>query len=366
MAKSLMEEYLENRSEPKRENVFTRLKEKGESLKRALFTKPEILQEAEQYLRKNVYDPGWIGEQVPGNQTWMETVPSEMMQSYRESESPYRHGITDAAKALPNAAWNLAQFVGNMGWEGANALDRWVMGDPLIKKETKYGWDAQLADKFEWYNNKYEDNPFQNAVFNEQGQITDYDNKYWKKIKETAKKESDDYWFDILKQNDENKDQLHDDIAEYTYDKIPEYSDWVWNNPEAEVEDYNKLWNDTYNARVEELHGDAINTVFDNSMDSQMFSEYGFGEGKDVSAFKDFDMWDYTRAFDYSTPEAEEFYKIAEIVPEVLFPLGSLSKIGKIPKLFSKGRKGEGIMGAKRLEGPKYDWAKRWMRERGG
>ena len=126
------------------------------------------------------------------------------------------------------------------------------------------------------------------------------------------------------------------------------------------------MWNDTYNARVEELHGDAINTVFDNSMDSQMFSEYGFGEGKDVSAFKDFDMWDYTRAFDYSTPEAEEFYKIAEIVPEVLFPLGSLSKIGKIPKLFSKGRKGEGIMGAKRLEGPKYDWAKDWLRTRGG
>ena len=47
MAKSLMEEYLENRSDPKRENVLTRLKEKGESLKRSLFTKPEILQEAE-------------------------------------------------------------------------------------------------------------------------------------------------------------------------------------------------------------------------------------------------------------------------------------------------------------------------------
>ena len=356
-----------------RENVFSRVSdwwgERKERAKNRWSEKPEILQDAERYLRKNVYDPGWIGTQYPGNKTWMETVPSEMMQSYRESESPYRHGITDAfVKAPINAAWNLAQFFGNVGWEGGHALDRmmptWLGGQdaPIFSDETKYGWDAQLSDKFGW-DTYYEDNPFQNAVFNEQGQITDYDNKYWKKIKETAGKESDDYWFDILKQNDENKDKLHDDIADYTYEQMPEYSDWAWNNPDAKVEDYNKLGEDIYNKRIEELYGDKINTVFDNSMDSQMFSEYGFGE-KDKSAFADFDLWDYSRALDYSTPEAEEFYKVAELAPELLFPLGGLSKLKHLKSLRGAPKK-EGIMGAKRLEGPTdYDWAEEWLRNR--
>ena len=322
------------------------------------------------------YDPSiWeIAFGVPGAQEGLEEIVEDYAiptwQSYEELENPKLSRAADLAKVVPNAAWNLAQFVGNVGVEGSHALDRMMPkwfpgggGQNVFSDETKYGWDAQLADKFEWYNNKYEDNPFQNAVFNEQGQITDYDNKYWKKIKETAGKESDDYWFDILKQNDENKDKLHDDIADYTYEQMPEYSDWAWNNPDAKVEDYNKLGEDIYNKRIEELYGDKINTVFDNSMDSQMFSEYGFGE-KDKSAFADFDLWDYSRALDYSTPEAEEFYKVAELAPELLFPLGGLSKLKHL-KAFRGAPKKEGIMGAKRLEGPTdYDWAEEWLRNR--
>jgi len=342
------------KSERDRENIFTRLKEKGESLKRKLFTKPEILQQAEQYLRKNVYDPGWIGEQVPGHETWMETVPSAMMQSYRESESPYRHGITDAAKALPNAAWNLAQFVGNMGWEGANALDRWVMGDPLIKKETKYELDASLSNKFGW-DPYYEDNPY--AEKNKE----DLEGIY-----NTAEKEEKDYWNDILKKNDEDKDMWHDGATKYAEEQLP-WAKWQRANPGVSTKEYYKELTDIYNERMGVLYDDKLDDVYNKSVDSQMFSEYGFGGGKDVSAFKDFDFWDYSRALDYATPEAEEFYKIAELVPEVLFPLGSLSKIGKIPKLFSKGRKGEGIMGAKQItDANKYRYAEEWLKQNAG
>ena len=347
------------KSERDRENIFTRLKEKGESLKRKLFTKPEILQEAEQYLRKNVYDPDWIGEQVPGHETWMETVPSEMMQSYRESESPYRHGITDAfVKAPINAAWNLAQFFGNVGWEGSHALDRmmpkWAGGEGqnILSKEGKYDLDAWASNKFGW-DPYYEDNPY-----------AEKNKDILEGIYDTAGSEADDYWNDILKKNDENKDTWHDGAVKYASEQVPEYSEWAWDNPAADVEDYDKMWTDAYNNRLEDLYGDQYQSVLDNSIKSQMFSEYGFGE-KDKSAFADFDFWDYSRALDYSTPEAEEFYKVAEIAPELLFPLGGLSKLKHLKSLRGVPKK-EGIMGAKRLEGPKYDWAEEWLRTRGG
>ena len=121
------------KSENDRENVLTRLKEKGESLKRWMFTKPEILQEAEQHLRENFWDPG---DEVRGNQTWMETKPREAWESYEGITHPNLQRGLDMTKVIPNAAWNLAQITANLGWEGANALDRLVMGDPLIKKET--------------------------------------------------------------------------------------------------------------------------------------------------------------------------------------------------------------------------------------
>jgi len=328
-----------------RENVFSRVSdwwdERKERERKRWLEKPEILQDAAQYLRKNVYDPSWIGTQVPGNQTWMETVPPAMWQSYEESENPNLQRAADFGRMFPNAAWNLAQFGGNLFWEGGHALDRmmpkWAGGEGqnILSDEAKYNIDAWASDKFGW-SPYYEDNPY-----------AEKNRDILEGIYDTAGSEADDYWNDILKKNDENKDTWHDGAVEYTNEQVPEYSEWAWDNPAADVEDYDKLWIDAYNNRLEDLYGDQYQSVHDNSIKSQMFTEYGFGE-KDKSAFADFDFWDYTRALDYSTPEAEEFYKVAELAPEILFPLGGLSKL----KHLRKPPRKEGIMGVKRLEGP--------------
>ena len=345
-----------------RENVFSRVSdwwdERKERERKRWFEKPEILQDAAQYLRKNVYDPSWIGTQVPGNQTWMETVPPAMWQSYEESENPKLQRAADFGKMFPNAAWNLAQFFGNVGWEGSHALDRmmpkWAGGEGqnILSDEAKYNIDAWASDKFGW-NPYYEDNPY-----------AEKNRDILEGIYDTAGSEADDYWNDILKKNDENKDTWHDGAVKYASEQVPEYSEWAWDNPAADVEDYDKMWTDAYNNRLEDLYGDQYQSVLDNSIKSQMFSEYGFGE-KDKSAFADFDLWDYSRALDYSTPEAEESLGALEIVPELLFPLGGLSKLKHLKSLRGVPKK-EGIMGAKRLEGPKYDWAEEWLRTRGG
>tara|TARA_R100001244_G_scaffold41693_1_gene37637 strand:- start:270 stop:1301 length:1032 start_codon:yes stop_codon:yes gene_type:complete len=340
-------------SEKDRESLASRFTDWKDSAKEFLFKKPEIFQEAEQYLRKNFYDPGWIGTQVPGNQTWMETKPREAWESYEGITHPNLQRGLDMAKVLPNAAWNLAQWAGNMAWEGSNALDRYQMGDPLLKKETKYDLDAWASNKFGW-DPYYEDNPY-----------AEKNKDILEGIYDTAQAESDDYYSDILKQNDEDKDEWHDGATKYAEEQLP-WAKWQRANPGVSTNEYYKELTDIYNKRMGTMYDDKLDTVFDNSLNSQMFSEYGFGE-KDVSAFKDFDWWDYSRALEYATPEAEEFYKGVEIIPEVMFPLGSLSKIGKIPKLFSKSRKSEGIMkNAERLEDKRFDWAKRWMRDQGG
>ena len=336
------------KSENDRENVLTRLKEKGESLKRWMFTKPEILQEAEQHLRENFWDPG---DEVRGNQTWMETKPREAWESYEGITHPNLQRGLDMAKVVPNAAWNLAQFAGNMGWEGANALDRWVMGDPLIKKETKYELDASLSNKFGW-DPFYEDNPY--AEKNKEDLEGIYD---------TAEKEEKDYWNDILKKNDEDKDMWHDGATKYAEEQLP-WAKWQRANPGVSTKEYYKELTDIYNERMGNLYDDKLDDVYNKSVDSQMFSKYGFGEGKDVSAFEDFDWWDYTRALDYATPEAEEFYKGVEIIPEVVFPVKSALSI---PRWLRRARKSEGIMGAKQItDANKYKHAEEWLKQNAG
>ena len=336
------------KSENDRENVLTRLKEKGESLKRWMFTKPEILQEAEQHLRENFWDPG---DEVRGNQTWMETKPREAWESYEGITHPNLQRGLDMAKVVPNAAWNLAQFAGNMGWEGANALDRWVMGDPLIKKETKYELDASLSNKFGW-DPFYEDNPY--AEKNKEDLEGIYD---------TAEKEEKDYWNDILKKNDEDKDMWHDGATKYAEEQLP-WAKWQRANPGVSTKEYYKELTDIYNERMGNLYDDILDDVYNKSVDSQMFSKYGFGEGKDVSAFEDFDWWDYTRALDYATPEAEEFYKGVEIIPEVVFPVKTALSI---PRWLRRARKSEGIMGAKQItDANKYKHAEEWLKQNAG
>jgi len=336
------------KSENDRENVLTRLKEKGESLKRWMFTKPEILQEAEQHLRENFWDPG---DEVRGNQTWMETKPREAWESYEGITHPNLQRGLDMAKVVPNAAWNLAQFAGNMGWEGANALDRWVMGDPLIKKETKYELDASLSNKFGW-DPYYEDNPY--AEKNKEDLEGIYD---------TAEKEEKDYWNDILKKNDEDKDMWHDGATKYAEEQLP-WAKWQRANPGVSTKEYYKELTDIYNERMGNLYDDKLDDVYNKSVDSQMFSKYGFGEGKDVSAFEDFDWWDYTRALDYATPEAEEFYKGVEIIPEVVFPVKTALSI---PRWLRRARKSEGIMGAKQItDANKYKHAEEWLKQNAG
>jgi len=336
------------KSENDRENVLTRLKEKGESLKRWMFTKPEILQEAEQHLRENFWDPG---DEVRGNQTWMETKPREAWESYEGITYPNLQRGLDMAKVVPNAAWNLAQFAGNMGWEGANALDRWVMGDPLIKKETKYELDASLSNKFGW-DPFYEDNPY--AEKNKEDLEGIYD---------TAEKEEKDYWNDILKKNDEDKDMWHDGATKYAEEQLP-WAKWQRANPGVSTKEYYKELTDIYNERMGNLYDDKLDDVYNKSVDSQMFSKYGFGEGKDVSAFEDFDWWDYTRALDYATPEAEEFYKGVEIIPEVVFPVKTALSI---PRWLRRARKSEGIMGAKQItDANKYKHAEEWLKQNAG
>jgi hypothetical protein len=312
---------------------------------------------------ENLRSWGDVGAGVPASEGIEEMVEDYAIptwQSYEELENPKLSRAADLAKVVPNAAWNLAQFGGNMFIEGGHALDKmmptWLGGQdaPIFSKESKYNLDAMMSDKFGW-DPYYEDNPY-----------AEKNKDILEGIYDTAQTEADDYWNDILKKNDKNKDEWHDGVVKYTNKQVPEYSEWAWDNPAADVEDYDKMWTDAYNNRLEDLYGDQYDSVHDNSIKSQMFSEYGFGE-KDKSAFEDWNWWDHSRALDYSTPEAEESLGALEIVPEVFFPLGGLSKLKHL-KSFRKVPKKEGIMGVKRIEDAnnKYKHAEEWLKQNAG
>jgi hypothetical protein len=310
------------------------------------------------------YDPSiWeTAFGVPGAQEGLEEIVEDYAiptwQSYEELENPYLSRAADLAKVVPNAAWNLAQIGGNMFIEGGHALDRmmptWLGGQdaPIFSDETWYNWDARASDKFGW-DPIIEGNPY-----------AEKNKDILEGIYGTAQSEADDYWNDILKKNDKDKDTWHDGATKYAEEQLP-WAKWQRANPGVSTNEYYKELTDIYNNRLGELYDDQYQSVHDNSIKSQMFSEYGFGE-KDKSAFADFDWWDHSKVFDYSTPEAEESLGALEIVPELLFPLGGLSKLKHLKSLRGVPKK-EGIMGAKRIEdADKYRYAEDWMERHAG
>ena len=310
------------------------------------------------------YDPSiWeTAFGIPGAQEGLEEIVEDYAiptwQSYEELENPYLSRGADLAKVIPNAAWNLAQFGGNMFIEGGHALDRmmptWLGGQdaPIFSKESKYNLDAMMSDKFGW-DPYYEDNPY-----------AEKNRDILEGIYGTAEAEANDYWNDILKKNDKDKDTWHDGATKYAEEQLP-WAKWQRANPGVSTNEYYKELTDIYNNRMDNLYGDQYQSVQDNSIKSQLFSEYGFGE-KDKSAFADFDLWDYSRALDYSTPEAEESLGALEIVPEVLFPIGGLSKLKHLKSLRGVPKK-EGIMGVKRIEDAnKYRHAEEWLKQNAG
>jgi hypothetical protein len=311
---------------------------------------------------ENLRSWGDVGAGVPASEGIEEMVEDYAIptwQSYEELENPKLSRAADLAKVVPNAAWNLAQFVGNVGVEGSHALDRMMPkwfpgggGQNVFSDETWYNWDALASDKFGW-DPIIEGNPY-----------AEKNKDILEGIYDTAQSEADDYWNDILKKNDKDKDTWHDGATKYAEEQLP-WAKWQRANPGVSTNEYYKELTDIYNNRLGELYDDQYQSVHDNSIKSQMFSEYGFGE-KDKSAFEDWNWWDHSRALDYSTPEAEESLGALEIVPEVFFPLGGLSKLKHL-KSFRKVPKKEGIMGAKRLEDAnKYKHAEEWLKQNAG
>jgi len=239
--------------------------------------------------------------------------------------------------------------------------------DVLMEPEWKYQGDAMLTD---WLGEKLgtdvptmmKDNPFENAG----------DNPIMDKINAKAKKETDDYFFE---ENGFMTDEKWDDIYKKANEQMPEYSEWAWDNPEADVEEYGEKFADIVSQEWDNRYSDQWADHFEKSTKGQLLGKYNIG-GKKTSPLREFEF-----GFDYASmgkpllkydPRRAKTFEKAHMVSEIAGGAGLIKTPFKIANRLVKGlrpskRADEGIMrNAERLEDKRFDWAKRWMRDQGG
>ena len=301
---------------------------------------------------------------------WISKVPtkaSALWHSYNYLDNPAWSMTKDAAKILPNAAYDAAKFAvdigADIGQAGIASLPTWMGGEGLdmLSTDQKLRTSAWLDDKlgkFSWYDT--ESNPYANPELME---------GYYGDAVDAASKHFFTHEDKGGFMNEKKAGQLWDAVEK----KLP-WAEWARENPNTPYEEFEKLEEQLFMAEFDKRYGDKWNEFVETDVDRTLMEEHGIGSDKGYLTSK-IDFWDYgyegNPLFKYSTPEAEDALGIAQIIPDIFMGTGLIKQGFRIPK-WMKGMRGadEGIMdNVRRLEGPggksKYDWAEEWLRNRG-
>jgi len=128
---------------------------KDRTWERRLFEKPEILKKASHWMRENVYDPSWIGEQVPGSQTWVDDLSRK--RKYWWSDQSNKPQINEFDTGIESANPYKRRVYDPKNWEGfGKDLSNWWRGG------TRRGVDyiADLGEGIMGIGGLGVDNPF--------------------------------------------------------------------------------------------------------------------------------------------------------------------------------------------------------------
>jgi hypothetical protein len=258
--------------------------------------------------------------------------------------------------------------------------------DVLMEPEWKYKGDALLTD---WLGEKLgtdvptimKDNPFENAG----------DNPIMDKINAKAKKEIDDYFFG---KNGFMTEKKWDDLEKIADKKLP-WAKWQRANPGVSTKEYYRELDDIVSQEWDNRYGDQWADLFEKSTKGQLLGKYNIG-GKKTSPLREYEFgfkvplpftdkeWDIGYAwegkpllhqlgepFTYA-PERRDVIERAHGIADIAAGFGLRKLPSKIMDRLGKRvkpsrRADEGIMrNTERLEDKRFDWAKEWMRTRGG
>ena len=335
-----------------------------------------------EHIRKHHLGPPKLDEQlIQDVSDWGKTVPKEWWQSYDDMEDPGKARGRDAFRLLANAGQDLAQFTGQgivdaaqsmgshfknidfynpfgkeqyekgMNYNPASDSHTFIPGVDFPDVFTPHAWhslDALQSDQF-GFPSMIKDNPYAAE-----------DAHLMEEMQNTAKSEADQWWDGVIKKEDKDKDGYHDSIAEKAAKDMPEYSEWAYNNPRADVEDYDNLFKDKYLKSLGDKYDEPWNDVFKKSAKSQMFTKYGI-KSEDfinpkggLSGFDDFFRGEWGSEgkpwLKYESPKPQFLYDIQAAVelPLDIATTGAIWKqtpkiARKIYKTATKRNKKEGI-----------------------
>jgi len=284
---------------------------------------------------------GWIGETVvPSAKEWWHSYERGSPVTGDVSRDWGDQGL-DIGKGAVNALWNVGKFGADIGTDIYQSSLSKAQGNPWLSKGQKYNLDAMLQGF--GAPPMYEDNPY-----------TKYD---WSE--DWTEKTNPILWDAWGNAGDVMYDEF---LTEPVIDEI--WGDIGYDKLEGKTR---KEQGDMFHEKFYEKHTDEWNKAVDDEQEKLMRTKHGVGTDKGW-LLDEYDLWDYDPLIDYSTPEAERFLGgVGEAAGWIWGP-GMYTKglkYGK--KLLPKGKRApEGIMGAKRLEGPTdYDWADEYLRTGG-
>tara|TARA_R110002050_G_scaffold244665_1_gene382269 strand:+ start:80 stop:1126 length:1047 start_codon:yes stop_codon:yes gene_type:complete len=294
--------------------------------------------------------------------------------------------VADVARFYGNVLKDSAQSSGNyllntdlynpFSEEGMerNTLIPGVDFPDVLTPHARYSIDAMISDKF-GTPTIITDNPYAAE-----------DSALKKNIENKAEAESTSYLESIIP--DEDKDGYADDIVAATDKKMPNYSMWAVENQGSSSQEWIDMWNNTYENEWMNNYGKKFNNVFDNSVKSQMFSDFGIRQDENFinpkGSLSGFDAENYygpgsgyaregEPLLEYETSKPEAYYKmgtVAEVPADIIGGGIAYKQLMKqtprlAKKIFSNRKTSEGIMGNReRIEGPRFDFAEEYFRNR--
>jgi len=247
----------------------------------------------------------------------------------------------------------------------------------MLEPEWKYSMDANLTD---WLGEKLgmdvptlmKDNPFENAILDEEGRVVTYHNPSFRKIEKQADKELDDYYFG---KNGIITEKRIKEIDKMTTRALP-VAKWAEENYNTDPKEYDKAWNKEWDNQFDNRYSDEMYDFTEKSIKGQLLGKYNIG-GKKFSPLGEFEAsFDYASAgkplFKYDPKRAKTFEK-AHRISELPAGVGLFRAPFKIAsRMFKKSKpsrmSNEGIMNTRtRIEDKdKYRYAEDWMNRQAG
>ena len=207
---------------------------------------------------------------------WISKVPtkaSALWHSYNYLDNPAWSRTKDAAKILPNAAYDAAKFAvdigADIGQAGIASLPTWMGGEGLdmLSTDQKLRTSAWLDDKlgrFSWYDT--ESNPYANPELME-GYYGD------------AVDAASEHFFTHEDKGGFMNEKKAGEIWVVVEEKLP-WSKWIRENPNADPEEFRKLEDQLFMAEFDKRYGDKWNEFVETDLDRSLMEYHGIGADK--------------------------------------------------------------------------------------